>query len=414
MDALNAAMQDPAMKGYTPMAAGNFEIANGANGAQDSPRMGGIDGDPNGEALAAVRKQMSDVAQKKADFAALVLESTQHPEYQELVDNASQGEDVPNDCWGALVFVIVNDFPDLRAGRATTETRARTAFVFILFLLNMFIQGVLLWYIGKLLMLPDILGAQNLYKSYHTVAFSNGVHDSVLFDAMPNDEQTHLCGMALSQGLFCRIILFLWVTVNVGELRDNAAKTVGALGLPRLPDGMDTRLMVRDLPLTEASGCCVVCLNMKGKVGLLVLVFIPKFTIAILLVLMGSMWLLAAESIGDLILNSLALAFVVRVDELLCVVFFPARFQSQLTNLCMMLPGDPEDKDDDKLMQKVVWEFGECAITVLVSLAIVEIMFIYQPVVPGYAFDVAAPCAAYLAKQVPWCFPWNRECFPTA
>lgn len=355
------------------------------------------------------------VAQKKAEFAALV-ENTERdcPEYKNIVDSANVQEDIPNDCWGALVFVIVNDFPDLRAGRAVLEGKVRVAFCFFLFLLNMFIQGVLLWFIGKLLMLPDILGAQNLYKSFHQIAFEHGVVNPDLFAGMSEGEKTHLCGMALSQGLFVRVILFLWVSTNVQELRDNFMKTVGCVSLPALPEGTDTRLMVRDLPATDASEFCVICLNMKGKVGLLLLVFIPKFIIAILLAFSGSLWLLSAESIGDLILNSLALAFVTKVDELIAAVFAPTRLQQDLAALCLMLPADPDDKDEDKLTVKIVWEFFQCTVVVVATFVLVEVMFRYQPVLPNYGYDVAGPCQAYLATQVPWCFPWQHDCFPTA
>jgi len=307
----------------------------------------------------------------------------------------------------------VNDFPDLRAGRATLEGKVRVAFVFFLFLTNLLIQIVLLMYIGKLLMLPDILGAQDLYKKFHEEAFDNMEVNQEMFNDMPASEKELLCGMALSQGLFVRVIIFLWVSTNVGELRDNLAKTVGIVNLPQLPDGMDTRLMVRDLPDTAESEYCVVCLNMKGKVGLFVLVFIPKFIIAIALTFIGSIWLIAAESIGDLILNSLALAFVVKVDELIAAVFFPSRLQDNLVNLCIMLPCDEDEKDEDKLMQKIVNEFFQCAGVVLITIVFVEITFRFQPVLPHYANDVTTPCVVYLNSQVPWCLPWQRDCFPT-
>merc|ERR1719486_247151 len=95
--------------------------------------------------------------------------------------------------------------------------------------------------------MPSMLDAQDLYRDFHSRAFSGSVFDLDAFHSMSKMEKRHLCGMALSQGIFIRIIIFLWVTSNIGELRDSYAKTVGALTLPRLPEGLDTRLMVRDL-----------------------------------------------------------------------------------------------------------------------------------------------------------------------
>merc|ERR1719191_2457117 len=101
---------------------------------------------------------------------------------------------------------------------------------------------------------------------------------------MGKHDVSKICGLALSQRLFVRIIIFLWMANNVEHH--------------------------------------VICLNMKGKVGLICAVYIPKLIITSILTLTGSLWLVASESISDLILNSLALAFVVKVDEIIATTFF--------------------------------------------------------------------------------------------
>jgi len=307
----------------------------------------------------------------------------------------------------------VNDLPEWRAGRASKEVKIRIVFCSLVFMINLGIQGILLFFIGKLLMMPGMLSVQNIYRTFHEKAFSDGLFDRDKFDDMHVMEKNHLCGLALSQGLFVRVILFLWVTTNVGEVRDNFSMMLGACNLPRLPAGLDTRLMVRDLPQTDVEEHCVVCLNMLGKVSLLIIVFIPKFLIAFILSFSGCVWLMAAENTGDLILNSLALAFVCKVDELIAAVFFPVNFQVTLANLAFYLPAGPEVDDDDKQMHKRFLDFVICGGILLSAIGFVEILILYQPVIPSYAGDVTMTCMGFINAQVPWCLPWQTDCFPT-
>jgi len=323
-----------------------------------------------------------------------------------------------------MVFMVVEDLPDFRGGRAVLENKARTAFIMSMWTLNLFIQGILLFYIGKLLMLAEIHEAQNLYKKYHENSFSGGNFDSDAFETMSHGEKKHLCGMALSQHAFVRVIIFLWVATNVCELRDNYRMMMACVGLPRLPDRLDTRMMVRDLRERAGGGeFCIICLNWKGKVGLTILVFIPKFLIAVILTFTGCIWLASAESIGDLILNSLALAFVTMVDELIATAFFPYKLQEDIATLSIMLPTHPWhhlpeelriSEDEHTKMVKRTWAYVKCAGMMLMCLLLVEVIITLQPILPNYSDDVADPCVAFLAAQVPWCLPWQKHCFPTS
>jgi len=39
----------------------------------------------------------------------------------------------------------------------------------------------------------------------------------------------------------------------------------------------------------------------------------------------------------------------------------------------------------------------------------------YQPVLPGYRWDVGQACEKYNAAHLlPWCPPWRNDCFPKA
>merc|ERR1719215_924451 len=59
------------------------------------------------------------------------------------------------------------------------------------------------------------------------------------------------------------------------------------------------------------------------RYALFFLVWLPKTFIACVLLVIGTMWLAATGSVVDLILNSVALQFVVEIDETLFGAMFP-------------------------------------------------------------------------------------------
>lgn len=358
-------------------------------------------------------KTASRMEMNQRDYATLIDHAeSECMEYKVITTGACVIEDIPCDCWGALVFVIVKDLPDWRAGRSVIEGQVRLAFCFFAFALNYIIQGTLLFYIWKLLMLPGLRDAQNVYKDFHAhVWIGAGNFNATAFHDMSHSGKETLCGLALSQGVFLRVVLFLWVSTNVGEIRDNWSKTIATFMMPRLPDGLDTRLMVRDLPQTPESEFCVVCLNIKGKVGLTLLVWLPKFIIAFSLSFLGCLWLMAAENIGDLILNSLALAFVVKVDELIAMSFFPKKMIEDIQALCILLPTDKEE-DEDSAMVNRAKDFGKSFVVLCFAMGMVQVIFSFQPVLPNYAFDVNSACTDFINAQAPWCSYWRTDCFP--
>merc|ERR1740121_1091958 len=77
--------------------------------------------------------------------------------------------------------------------------------------------------------------------------------------------------------------------------------------------------------------CCIVGLTRWARVLLYLLVFLPKFAISCFLLHIGSRWLITG-SFSDTILNSLALGFVIEIDDLLFATVLPIAMQTQVRN----------------------------------------------------------------------------------
>eukprot|EP00929_Paragymnodinium_shiwhaense_P053099 TRINITY_DN26583_c0_g1_i1.p1 TRINITY_DN26583_c0_g1~~TRINITY_DN26583_c0_g1_i1.p1 ORF type:complete len:392 (+),score=65.89 TRINITY_DN26583_c0_g1_i1:286-1461(+) len=335
--------------------------------------------------------------------------------YQAIVEKGTVTSDCPVNCWNALVFVIVNDFPDMVAMHTSYVQRIRILFGVVLFTLNLLIQGTILFFIYKQLMMPSFKSAQSLYKEFHEEAYIDGHFDVERFEKMLPKQQSEICGLALSHALICRILIFLWVSTNMHELARCTGRIKCVARLPRLPAGLDPRLMVKDVKHNETRDqFWIICADLKTKFFLQVLVYLPKLMVAICLTITGCLWLLASKSFGDLILNSLALIFVTDVDEMLGAAFFPHKFQEDLESLAYASPEDEDAQDQAKMESKEAFSYVFQLTILVASCLIVVAMHTYQPVLPGFVDDVESSCIEYWKLQRPWCMPFEEDCFPTS
>jgi len=370
------------------------------------------------------RTDLLDEVQRAASaklMADAALELSAGEEYAAIVkaipEDGSTDIDIPADCWGAFIFIIVSDFPDMFAGNLDREGIVRVAFTLALFLSNLYCQAMLLLFIGSKLMLPGMHSAQNVYREFHQHAFINGQLDPDAWDSLEGTMKQEICELAMAQKIFVRVILFLWITTNAGEMKTTNTQRSAIAMLPPLPEGRDTRLMVKDEVKEGKYHFSVVCINTVTRSLLNLLVFLPKFVIASLLAITGSYWLLSAEGVGDLILNSLALAFVTQVDELFASVFFPDFFYEHVQHMVIALPDSGEHAmlhADTQVAKAIRTKRFLLNTALLVTCAVgVECIIKYQLVLPGYQFDVAGTCAKYFWEtRRPWCAPGQEGCFP--
>jgi len=332
-------------------------------------------------------------------------------QYEGILEHAHRLVDIAPDCWGALFFCVVHDIPALLGGFLDCVGKVRIAFAVVVFSMNLLVQMVLLYFIGRLLMAPSMRSAQNVYKDFTHQSFAGGDLDHDLFNQMSDIDKENVCGLALSQFVFVRVIIFLWMTTNVQELKDIYKKMNDTLAMPNLPDGLDRRLMIHDDPQTRDIEIHIVCMTRRVKCLLFAFIYLPKIIIAIFLVCAGSLWLMSAEKISDLILNSLALAFVTQVDELICNVFFPPFFVHDIEVLSLAC--QDEDQDPQSRQNRQLMSFLYSALVIVVTISGVELFIRYQFVIPNYhGENVDAVCMPYLAAQVPWCMPGQEHCFP--
>lgn len=341
-------------------------------------------------------------------------------EYQDIIANARDEMEVSNDVWGASMFAIVKDFADIAMGEVTLENTLRMTMIFVCMVLNLFLQFAFLYFIADLVLFPNIRRLQVTYKEYHEKAFKSGEFDEHEFEAL-GIKRVQLCEMALTKVFFMAAVLFLWTARCLSDLRAVWRSVRSINMLPRLPDGVAPTHMVHEVKM-EVQGFLkerknmVVCLNRTTRAFLYLFIFIPRSFIALALLLMGVAFLTATQSFTELILNSLAMSFIYDIDDILMVTFLPERLKHNLEHTKIVTPPDefkkhlaPQELDD----RDVKAAYTRSVLYLLTVTVLIIVWFYYQPIIPGYDYDVSNRCNQFVTRisSIP-CLPWDRECFP--
>jgi len=152
--------------------------------------------------------------------------------------------------------------------------------------------------------------------TYDTVSVYKGETDSILGTAFVS---------------FLMLMLFLWGMMMLTEFRAvyNLAYVVWKTpSTSNMDDGFaeceNGKMVVKRLPRTH-------------KIFALVCIVVPRFIIAVVLLVVGTHFLTATNNLLDLVLNSTALSFLVEVDEMIHASMLGEGFERHVTDQCDVL-----------------------------------------------------------------------------
>lgn len=126
---------------------------------------------------------------------------------------------------------------------------------------------------------------------------------------------------------FLLLVLIIWWLIVIGELRLVLSWWVVIWCIPS-----DKTLVTGDVPDENIE---IKSISEKHKALILVMVLLPRTIIIVMLSYIGTDFLIIADSYSDLILNSVALGFLIEVDEML---FGAVTSQRSKDKLASMLP----------------------------------------------------------------------------
>lgn len=316
---------------------------------------------------------------------------------------------IPEDMYGVGIIITVKDFADICAGHATCAHVTRFFFGSVCVALNIWLQFALCLWVHSYVVTPSILEIQQNYAWYSAAMFRpNGAFKENAWTEWdgPSDE---LCDSAMSKNGFTMAILFLWASRMLGELRECVRLERIIRGLRALPPGVCIADMVHEHGEGEDEKHDIIALNTTSRVALYFLVVLPKTAVCIVLLILGCVWFSATESFADLILNALALEFIIAIDELIFGSFFPPSMQETIGRIRFAMPVDPRQATD--AVATAVADYHRSIIYLIgIGLFVPLFFFHLQWAIPGFRHDIAAHCAGLL--QTPKCGYGENDCFP--
>lgn len=207
---------------------------------------------------------------------------------------------------------------------------------------------------------------------------------------MTEIQQANACRIPLSQPHFFCTVLFLWSISVLIEVRKTWNTTLRIMTLPSVPS-MESAIVYDNEEVAGMRSSTIVGLTSYVKLFFLVVQLI-RVSIALYLLWIGCRWLLGTNSFSDLILNAVALEFVVCIKEMFYNALMPNRNKLDLENT--MVPRYPA-----KIPPSFV-TFIQTLLFIVMCLAwSVSYMLYFQQVLPNYNWDVHETCANYIKQR---------------
>ena len=166
--------------------------------------------------------------------------------------------------------------------------------------------------------------------------------------------------LALAGPGLAMLSVMCWISWVATDVLDNLDFSIALLSNSARETVIETS--------ADWSSCTIVSFSRFAVGGLHIFVVLPRLIIACTLFYAGSRFLLFTSSLGDLLLNAIALGFILDMDELL-FAFLPQTVRSALlaaTGLCLRLPGNRNVHWRPLLL--VVVALAGCSATSLCSL----------------------------------------------
>jgi len=303
-------------------------------------------------------------------------------------------------------------------GHTEFEKLMRLSFGMTCAVLNFVLQFSFLYWIGKWVVVPAVSDVQKDYRRYHAEMFDEDGQMLEMDHFMEWPLRERMCNLVLTDFKFTFAVLFLWVGNCLIDIRRSQRLCRGIMSLPRLPRETSITEMVVEEGTGDGEEHLLVCISGFFRALIIAVIVVPKYGIAILLSIFGCTWLTATESFSDLILNSLALVFVVDIDEIIYEAFIPEALKHSMSCFKIATPEHKGEEEDHaaKKLASVRAAYMRSWQTLLFDFLIVYVFMKFQWVLPHYKWDIRDRCAAAATMEVgqALCQPWEADCFPVS
>jgi hypothetical protein len=264
-------------------------------------------------------------------------------------------------------------------------------------IVNYFLQGALLLWSNFFVVNPSVRTIQNLYGEYHrevydAVGLDEHKFNQAKWEAFDEGKKVKICQVPLSHPAFTLMIVWLWAMVMTSEFRETYHLFTDVHSIE------GTRSLNRVITINKESGNRIKRLTPLLRAAIYILVVVPKFCLNVGLFVIGTRWLVATPDFAGLILNALALGFIIDVDELLHGTFVPKKMQAtvEMTKFYLAKTSLDQDIADRWLAYRTsfLWFLGGLVL-VWAYLHFGQAHPLIA-ILPGYQYDLAGHCREVL------------------
>jgi len=309
-------------------------------------------------------------------------------------------EPLEESIYGWAVSMVVRDVVWLAEGTHLRKERmARILNSIMLIMMTIALQVFLLMSVSRLLCAPQVVKIRETYGHYEAVMYPNHTELTVNgfprgipgyrvddnFLQMSNETARTVCDIPLSHPFYLASILFIWTLTCQVELRAIFETGVRLLwATPMVHSHAEVLVPGEGEHEVQVDGLTFV---MKAVIG--VFVVLPRILTLLILLYLGCRWLTATLGLGDVLLNGLALEFMVVLKELLYNVCVSHRNRVDTQRLLI--------RPFRKLNKATCCTFFDTQLWgILSAVWVVGYVYKFQQVLPDYRWDVSVLCKKYM------------------
>lgn len=333
----------------------------------------------------------------KADAESGLEEGKTLNELEETVND----EDVPigDHVYALATASLIRDYVHVWLGFNTLSVRlARMAVSALMALGCLGMQIFLLRAVYNLLCASAVHKIRNDYSKYQLLVYGkhhvrineNGFYrglgeeflDVTRFEKMSDDEKHSICQIPLAHPEYTAAILLVWTLTCLADLRKTLAQIQGLISLTPT-----VKTLAEVLEKKDEGTVTVVGLTQSMKVVLSVFCFIPRLVSVTLLAFLGCRWLMATNSLDDILLNALALEFIMVLQYLVFETLVTKRGR-QLTENTLVKTPKAGDLTVASAVGSSLWLF-------VAMIWVYSYIYYLQAVLPDYQWDVQPACKTW-------------------
>lgn len=333
------------------------------------------------------------------------------------LSDESEQIDLDEDVYGAVIYSVIYDSFELMTGQDHDNldwkvNLYRMFFCILLLVCNYTLQMGLVVTIYRYVAMPSVRKAQQQYQRYHAEVFLDGEFNQDAFDNW--DGVDHLCNIAFGNYWFMFMILCLWWLLNVIEVRKTLMLYIRFRDLGNCQNPME---ILERIEIPEKQNLILNLMPWMRWV-LYTVILIPKMIIAAALLLVGTIWLASTDSFENVVLNSVALAFVIGIDELIFAGLVPFTMKKNIN--ITKLVNIAVSKAESHLVE-VTRGYRDSTLCLIV---VVGGVMLYMSrwgqgihglgVFPGYLHDVSGRCSSWWEARRAEVCEAGEACFEIA